>query len=274
MPEGETPKSYATVKQVGMHAVLLAGGLGTRLREETEFRPKPMVEVGGRPVLWHIMKNLASAGIRDFIVATGYKSDMVKDYFLNYEARNNDFTVTLGRHSSLKFRGDHDEADWTVTVAYTGEHTMTGGRVFRAARYLNDAPFLVTYGDGLADVDLASLRRVHETSGTLATVSTVQPTSRFGVMDVDDAGRVTQFREKPQLEGWINIGFFIFEPAVLHYLDENCVLEQEPLARLASDGQLSAYRHMGFWQPMDTYREATLLNDLWNSGKAPWRTWQ
>lgn len=258
-----------------MQAIILAGGLGTRMREETEFRPKPMVEVGGRPVLWHIMKNLAAFGIKDFIVATGYKSDMIKDYFLNYEARNNDFTVDLGRRDALTFYSGHDESDWTVTVAYTGEATMTGGRVFRASRYLapSDEPFLVTYGDGLADVSLKTLLETHTASGAVATVTTVQPTSRFGIMDVDDRGMVRHFREKPRLEGWINIGFFIMEREALQYLDDQCTLEQEPLRRLATEGKLAAYRHPGFWQPMDTYREATLLNELWASGDAPWRTW-
>lgn len=256
-----------------MQAILLAGGLGTRLREETEFRPKPMVEVGGRPILWHIMKNLASFGIRDFIVATGYKSDSIKDYFLNYEARNNDFTVELGRNATLRFHGDHDESDWRVTIAYTGQDTMTGGRVFKASQYLDEGPFLVTYGDGLADVNIQRLVESHRRHATLATVTTVQPISRFGVMEVDETGKVRRFQEKPQLEGWINIGFFVFEREALTYLSEDCVLEQEPLANLASDGQLSAFRHEGFWQPMDTYREASLLNDLWDSGRAPWRTW-
>jgi glucose-1-phosphate cytidylyltransferase len=232
-----------------------------------------MVEVGGRPILWHIMKNLAHFGITDFIVATGYKSDMIKEYFLNYEAWNNDFTIELGRKDSLTFHDSHDEAHWTVTVAFTGEETMTGGRVFRAARYLDDEPFLVTYGDGLADVDIHALRRFHEESRTLATVTTVQPTSRFGVMDVTSEGRVISFSEKPKLEGWINVGYFIMEPKVIGYLDPDCVLEEEPLAKLASDNQLSAYRHNGFWQPMDTFRESKMLNDMWASGSAPWRVW-
>ena len=257
-----------------MKAIILAGGLGTRLREETEFRPKPMVEVGGRPVLWHIMKNLAHFGITEFIIATGYKSDMIKDYFLNYEARNNDFTVELGRRESLTFHGLHDETQWKVTVAYTGDSTMTGGRVLRASRYLTDEPFLVTYGDGLADVDVRALRSFHEKSATLATVTTVQPLSRFGVMDVDGAGKVLNFAEKPKLEGWVNIGFFVMQPEALTYLDGDCVLEEAPLQHIAAVGQLSAYRHPGFWQPMDTYREAKLLNDLWDRGKAPWKTWE
>ena len=256
-----------------MKAILLAGGLGTRLREETEFRPKPMVEVGGRPVLWHIMKNLSTFGIDDFIIATGYKSDMIKEYFLNYEAWNNDFTIELGKRDSLVFHDAHDEAHWRVTIAFTGEATMTGGRVFRAAKYLDDKSFLVTYGDGLADVDIMELRAFHEASGCLATVTTVQPTSRFGVMDVTADGKVISFSEKPKLDGWINVGFFIMQPKVLEYLDANCVLEEEPLARLASDYQLAAYRHSGFWQPMDTYRESKLLNDLWMTGEAPWKVW-
>jgi len=254
-------------------AIILAGGLGTRMREETEFRPKPMVEVGGRPVLWHIMKNLSHFGISDFIVATGYKSDMIKEYFLNYEAWNNDFTVELGRRDSLTFHEAHDEAHWTVTVAYTGEATMTGGRVFRAAQYLKDEPFLVTYGDGLADVNIDDLRRFHAESGRMVTVTTVQPFSRFGIMDVQPNGKVLSFKEKPRLDGWINVGFFIMEPKALSYLVDNCVLEEEPLASLAQDGQLSAYRHEGFWQPMDTYRESKMLNDLWDSGQAPWKVW-
>jgi glucose-1-phosphate cytidylyltransferase len=254
-------------------AILLAGGLGTRLREETEFRPKPMVEVGGRPILWHIMKNLAHYGINDFIIATGYKSDMIKEYFLNYEAWNNDFTIELGRRDSLTFHDAHDEAQWNVTVAFTGETTMTGGRVFRASRYLDNEPFLVTYGDGLADVDIDALKKFHTEAGCLATVTTVQPTSRFGVMDVGADGKVVSFKEKPKLEGWVNIGFFIMQPEVLNYLDPECVLEEEPLAKLASDRQLSAYRHDGYWQPMDTYRESKQLNDLWDSGSAPWHTW-
>jgi glucose-1-phosphate cytidylyltransferase len=254
-------------------AIILAGGLGTRMREETEFRPKPMVEIGGRPVLWHIMKNLAHFGISDFIIATGYKSNMIKEYFINYEAWNNDFTLELGKKDSLTFHAAHDEAHWTVTIADTGENTLTGGRVQRAAKYLDDNTFLVTYGDGLANVDINALTAYHNSAGSLATVTTVQPTSRFGVMEVDDSGKVISFAEKPKIEGWINVGFFIMEPEFLTYLGPDSVLEEEPLARLAGDGQLSAYRHTGFWQPMDTYREALMLDSLWDSGVAPWKCW-
>jgi len=256
-----------------MKAIILAGGLGTRMREETEFRPKPMVEIGGRPVLWHIMKNLDHFGISDFIIATGYKSDVIKEYFLNYEARNNDFTVQLGEDDSLTFHDSHDEAHWTVTIAYTGEKTMTGGRVKQASKYLDNQAFLVTYGDGLADVDINVLLAHHKSTDSIATVTTVQPTSRFGVMDVDDSGKVISFAEKPKIEGWINAGFFIMEPEFLNYLSPDSVLEEEPLARLARDGRLSAYRHTGFWQPMDTYRQALELDSLWNSGVAPWKSW-
>ena len=257
-----------------MKAVLLAGGLGTRMREETEFRPKPMVEVGGRPVLWHIMKILGEQSIADFVVCTGYKSEVIKSYFTNYAAVNQDFTVTLGDHRSITYHGDHAEADWTVTVADTGAVTMTGGRIKRIQKYVAGERFLCTYGDGIADIDLDALIRYHESHGKIATMTTVQPLSRFGVLDLDDDGSVRQFKEKPQVEGWINIGYFIFEPEIFDYLDVDSVLEEEPLRALARDGQIAAYPHRGFWQPMDTYRETLLLNDLWESGTAPWKTWK
>ena len=257
-----------------MKAVLLAGGLGTRMREETEFRPKPMVEIGGRPVLWHIMKMLGQQGLSDFIVCGGYKSEIIKHYFLNYLAFNQDFTVNLGDRSRIVYHGEHDESGWNVTVTDTGANTMTGGRVRRIEPFVHGQRFLCTYGDGIADIDLQALVRFHEGHGKLATVTTVQPQSRFGVMDIADDGTVRRFKEKPQTDGWINIGFFIFEPGIFEYLeDDSTVLEQDPLSRLAADGQIAAYRHKGFWQPMDTYRESRLLNSLWESGEAPWRTW-
>jgi len=252
--------------------VLLAGGLGTRLREETEHRPKPMIEVGGKPVLWHIMKNFSSFGLKEFIVCTGYRGEVIKDYFLNYEARMNDFTAHLGASSQIEYHGGHDESDWKVTVADTGATTMTGGRVKRVGKYI-DGRFMVTYGDGLADVDIAALLKFHEAHGKLATVTTIRPLSRFGVMDLSHDGQVKQFREKPQTDDFVNAGFFVFEPKVLDYLDDECVLEQAPLERLARDGQLMAYKHEGFWQPMDTYREFTMLNEMWDSGSAPWKVW-
>jgi glucose-1-phosphate cytidylyltransferase len=220
------------------------------------------------------MKNLAHFGITDFIVATGYKSDMIKEYFLNYEARNNDFTLKLGDRDSLVFHNAHEEAKWRVTVTFTGDSTPTGGRVLAASKYLDDEPFLVTYGDGLANVNVTDLIRFHQASGSLATITTVQPLSRFGVMDVTEAGQVISFREKPQLEGWINVGFFVMEPAVLAYFNIDTMLEDEPLMSLASKGLLSAYRHEGFWQPMDTFREAKQLNEYWESGTVPWKSWE
>lgn len=256
-----------------MKAVLLAGGLGTRMREETEFRPKPMVEIGGRPVLWHIMKLLGQQGLTDFVVCTGYKSEIIKNYFLNYAAVNQDFTVGLGDRDNVTYHGAHNEAGWNVTVADTGATTMTGGRIKRIKRFVDGERFLCTYGDGIADIDLQALIEYHESHGKIATMTTVQPPSRFGVLDLDEDGSVKKFKEKPQVEGWINIGYFIFESEVFDYLGDNSVLEQEPLNGLAADNQIAAYPHRGFWQPMDTYRESQMLNELWDTGNAPWRTW-
>ena len=255
-----------------MKAVILCGGLGTRLREQTEFRPKPMVEVGGKPILWHIMKTFAHHGITEFVVCIGYKGEVIKEYFLDYEARNNDFTITLGRSHDLEFHDQHLESDWRVTVADTGHDTQTGGRVKRVQRYVGDERFMVTYGDGVADVDIGQLVAFHEAHGKAATLTSVRPLSRFGVLDLEGGGAVRDFREKPQVDGWVNAGWFVFEPSVFDYLNDDCVLEQAPLEALAKDGELMAYRHDGFWQPMDTYRESKLLNDLWDTG-APWKVW-
>jgi glucose-1-phosphate cytidylyltransferase len=260
-----------------MKAVLLAGGLGTRMREETEFRPKPMVEVGGKPVLWHIMKIFATYGVTDFVVCTGYKGDVIKDYFLDYEARNNDFTITLGRSQEIVFHDQHLESDWRVTVADTGATAQTASRVAAIRRYVEDTDrFIVTYGDGLADVDIRRLVEFHEQHGKSATITTVRPLSRFGMVDVGSRSVVKNFREKPQVDDWVSAGFFVFGQEIFDYLGspaDDLVLEQEPLAKLASEGQLVAYQHHGFWQPMDTYRESVMLNDLWNSGRAPWKVW-
>lgn len=256
-----------------MKAVLLAGGLGTRMREETEFRPKPMVEVGGRPVLWHIMKVLGAQGITDFVICTGYKSEYIKNYFYNYGASNLDFTIKLGDQSSTVFHGSHDEFDWTVTVADTGASTMTGGRIKRIQKYVGNEPFLCTYGDGIADINVNQLKAFHDKHGKFATMTTTQPTSRFGVVDVAGDSSVLQFREKPKVNDWINIGYFLFGPEIFSYLNEDSVLEEGPLRQLASDSQLAAFQHLGFWQPMDTYRESQLLNEIWDSGHAPWKIW-
>jgi glucose-1-phosphate cytidylyltransferase len=232
-----------------------------------------MVEVGGKPILWHIMKNLSVQGLNEFTIATGYKNELIKDYFLNYHSRNNDVTIDLGQKMPVVHHGSHDESTWRVTIANTGELTMTGGRVYRSLKYLQGERFLCTYGDGLADVNVLDLLNFHLSHGKKATVTTVQPLSRFGVMDVNRSGLVERFREKPVMDGWVNAGFFIFESSVKDYLDPDCVLEQEPLSRLALEGELVAYRHHGFWQPMDTLRESNFLNELWSSDKAPWKNW-
>jgi glucose-1-phosphate cytidylyltransferase len=242
------------------------------MREETEYRPKPMVEIGGHPMLWHIMKNFAAAGFRNFIIAAGYKSEMIKDYFLNYRALNSDVTVDLQHQGNIVFHQTANE-DWQVTIADTGPDTPTGARVLRAAKYVEGERFMCTYGDGLADVSFANLCQVHEEKGLLATVTTVRPTSRFGVADIGQAGVIERFREKPQVDGWVNAGFMVFEKGALEYFDESSMLEDKPMMRLAGDGQLAAYQHDGFWQWMDTYRELVNLNELWASGRAPWRTW-
>ena len=253
-----------------MKAVLLAGGLGTRMREETEYRPKPMVEIGGQPILWHIMKNLARAGLTDFIIASGYKNEVINQYFDRHPGWVSQGQV---RKDAQIFTGSGDEADWRVTVAFTGDVTGTGGRVSRVGDLVGGERFFVTYGDGLADVDVNRLLDFHALSGSQATLTAVQPTSRFGLMEIDDFGRVTHFREKPKMKDWVSIGYFVFEPAVLDYVTEDCGLEEDGLTRLAADSQLSAFRHEGFWQPMDTYREYQILHGLWDSGEAPWRTW-
>lgn len=256
-----------------MKVVILAGGLGTRMREETEFRPKPMVEVGERPILWHIMRNFAHFGFKEFVIATGYKHEIIQDYFLNYKTRNNDFTIKLDSALPPIIHGEDRDLGWTVTVANTGAKTMTGGRVSRLREYLGNEPFIVTYGDSLANVDIAALVQSHKNSKALATVTMVRPVSRFGILEIDETtGRVNQFREKPLIEGWVNIGFFVMEPEVLNYLDDDSVLEEAPLAALAADGKLSSFKHEGFWQPMDTYREYKIMNDLWESGNPPWQS--
>lgn len=257
-----------------MKALILAGGLGTRLREETEFKPKPMVQIGDRPIIWHIMKNLSIQGINDFCIATGYKGELIKDYFLNYDLQNTDLTLELGNKSRLVSHGLHNESNWKVTVVDTGNLTLTGGRVFRALKYIEGDRFLCTYGDGLADIDISALLTFHISHGKKATVTAVNPTSRFGVMDIGNKGQVKQFREKPILDSWINGGFFIFEKDIINYLDPDCVLENYPLTQLAKEGELVAYKHAGFWQPMDTMRERDLLKELWDSGAAPWKNWE
>lgn len=258
-----------------MKVVILCGGQGTRLREETEYRPKPLVDVGGRPILWHIMKLYAHHDLRDFVLCLGYRGDMIKEYFLNYEAMTNDFTICLGRKSQITYHNHHQEQDFYVTLAETGADSMTGARVKYVERYIDSDTFMVTYGDGLSDVNITDLIDFHHRHGRLATITTVRPVSRFGVLELDAADRVTEFAEKPQTRGWASAGFFVFNRRVFEYLETNpeCILEREPLERLAAEGQLMAYRHQGFFYAMDTYREYLYLNDLWKSGHAPWAVW-
>jgi glucose-1-phosphate cytidylyltransferase len=257
-----------------MKTIILCGGQGTRMREETEYRPKPLVEVGGRPILWHIMKIYSHYGFNDFILCLGYRGNMIKDYFLQYEAMNNDFTISLGRQESIEFHSIHKEQGLRVTLADTGLHTMTGGRVQKAQQYVNDDLFLLTYGDGVADVDLTKLLQFHKNHGKLATLTAVRPTSRYGMLQLSDNGRIEKFSEKPKSEGWANAGFFVMHRRVFDYLTgPSCVLEREPLERLAMEQQLVAYQHDGFFFSMDTFREYQYLNELWDAGKSPWKVW-
>jgi glucose-1-phosphate cytidylyltransferase len=264
-------------ERTGLPVVLLCGGMGTRLREETEYRPKPMVEIGDRPILWHIMKGYAEYGHTDFIVCLGYKGERIREYFLRYDEMQHDLTVELGDPTrTVRSHGDHDELGWRVTLANTGLKAMTGARIKRASRYIEGDTFMVTYGDGVCDIDFNSLVAFHRASGRLATITGVRPQSRFGEL-VTDGERVTAFSEKPQVhDGLINGGFFVFDRRVLNYLsdDEDCVLERTPLEQLAAEGQLGVYKHEGFWQCMDTYRDFQYLNSLWSEGEAVWATWQ
>ncbi len=255
-----------------MKAVILAGGLGSRLSEQTELRPKPMVEIGDRPILWHIMKLYAVHGVTDFVVCLGYKGYVIKEFFANYYLHAGDVTFDLARGA---MEVHHTTAEpWRVTLVDTGAQTMTGGRLKRALPYVGDEPFCFTYGDGVADVDIAALVAFHAREGTLATVTAVQPGGRYGALELEDA-RVRRFREKPRGDGgWINGGFFVLDPRVGDFIDSDAaVWEREPLERLAAEDQLAVFRHHGFWQAMDTQRDVTLLRELWDSGRAPWRTW-
>jgi glucose-1-phosphate cytidylyltransferase len=257
-----------------MRVVLLAGGMGTRLAEETEVKPKPMVEVGGRPVLWHIMKHYAHHGFNEFVVALGYKGEVIKRFFVDYALLNSSFTVQLGS-GDVQRRGRSAE-DWTVHLVDTGLQTQTGGRIKRLAEFLGHETFMLTYGDGVANTDLRELLAFHRKHGRIATVTAVRPPARFGGLDLrpgDDS--VRNFTEKPQIgEGWINGGFFVLDPKALDYIaGDDTTWEVEPLERLAADGQLMAYRHDGFWQCVDTVRDLKLLEGLWATGKAPWKIW-
>jgi glucose-1-phosphate cytidylyltransferase len=255
-----------------MKVVILAGGLGTRMQDDTAVRPKPMVEIGGYPILWHIMHVYSSFGFKEFVIALGYKGEVIKDYFLNYKVRRNDFSIDLATGDLTLYDGNCE--DWKVHVIDTGANTQTGGRIKRLKKYLENETFMLTYGDGVADINLNALLEYHRAHSQLATVSAVRPPSRFGDI-VFDGDQVTSFHEKPQVgEGWINGGFFVLEPEIFDYIEGDHIgWENEPLHNLARDGQLAAYRHNGFWQCMDTIREKQLLESLWNAGKAPWKVW-
>lgn len=255
-----------------MKAVILAGGLGTRLSEETVLRPKPMLEIGGRPILWHIMKIFISHGIKDFVICLGYKGYVIKEFFLNYRLHLSDVTIDIGR-GQIDFHRSNAE-DWRVSLIETGDDTMTGGRLKRVRDYLGDDDFFMTYGDGVADVDLTKLLEFHKNQGKLATLTAVVPPGRFGALEIQD-GAVRRFREKPAGDGaTINGGFFVLSPRVLDYVTSDAtVWENEPLERLAHEGELSAYVHSGFWQAMDTLRDKNHLEALWARGNAPWKCW-
>ena len=261
-----------------MKVVILCGGQGTRLREKTELIPKPMVSIGGRPILWHIMKIYSSFGFNDFVLTLGYKSEVIKQYFLNYRTMGSDFVLDLGKNSDVQYLGEEVVENWNITFADTGEDAMTGSRVSQIGKYIQGDSFLLTYGDGVADIDLNQLVRFHKEHGRVGTVSGVHRPSRFGKLLINtENGLVEKFTEKPLESGsadYINGGFFVFNREFFRYVDsdDSCVLEREPLERLAKDGELAVYRHNGYWQCMDTYRDWLNLEHLWQSGEAPWET--
>ncbi|MBT8763353.1 glucose-1-phosphate cytidylyltransferase [Desulfohalobiaceae bacterium Ax17] len=259
-----------------MKVVILCGGLGTRLREETEFRPKSMVSIGNRPILWHIMKSYAQYGLTEFILALGYKGEIIKEYFYHYEIMNNDVTIELGRPEHLCLHDRHSEIGWKITLANTGERALKGARLKKVEKYISDETFMLTYGDGLANIDLNTLLSFHKSHGKIATVTGVNPAARFGELKIS-CNQVTAFFEKPKNsdKNLINGGFFVFNRKIFDYLttDENCDLEHGPLEEIAQEGQLMVYKHTGFWACMDTVRDMEYLNKMWTEGKAAWKNW-
>lgn len=253
--------------------VILAGGLGTRLREETDVKPKPMVDVGGHPIIWHIMKHFSTFGCREFVICLGYRGEVIRRYFMEYALQKASMTVDLAENK-WTIHGNAVQEDWTVHLLETGAETMTGGRIGRAARFLDGRPFLATYGDGVSDVDVAALVAFHKANGRTATLTAVRPPARFGGLVIED-GQVNEFVEKPQIgEGWINGGFMVLEPEIAELLEtDETILEREPLETLAREGRLGAFMHDGFWQCMDTVRDLTYLRELWSGGQAPWKSW-
>jgi glucose-1-phosphate cytidylyltransferase len=258
-----------------MKAVILAGGFGSRLSEETVLKPKPMVEIGGKPILWHIMKIYSSYGINDFVILLGYKGYHIKEYFANYFLHQSDVTIDL-KENSIKVVNNSSEP-WKVTLLDTGLNTMTGGRIKRAQNYLGDEPFMLTYGDGVADINIKDLLKFHKSHGKLLTMTSAQPDGRFGALDIDDKNKVNEFKEKPKGDGsWINAGYFVCEPGVLEYITEgdDTIFEQSPLKKMAKNGEIFTYKHDSFWMPMDTIRDRNVLNNLWLNNMAVWKTWK
>lgn len=257
-----------------MKAVILAGGLGSRLSEATHLIPKPMVEIGGRPILWHIMKTYAHYGIKDFIICCGYKQYVIKEYFANYHRHNSDITVNLADNSVLVHNSQSE--DWRVTMVDTGLSTMTGGRIKRIQPYVGNERFLLTYGDGVTDLNITDTITKHDASGKAISMTVFQPDGKFGAVRIEGDGRICSFEEKPVGDGnWINAGYFVCEPEVFDYIpsEDSCIFERAPLSRLAADGKMQAYKHSGFWKPMDTLRDNQDLNAMWDQGAAPWRVW-
>lgn len=257
-----------------MKVVILCGGKGTRLREHTESIPKVLIDIGGRPILWHIMKIYSAYGFNDFILCLGHKGHMIKEYFMDYHWRNNDFSIDLRDRKNLKMAmHDREPEPWKIIFAETGDDTNTGGRITRVASYIKEESFLVTYGDGVADIHLGELLAFHKAHAKIGTITAVKPSLQFGILDLNGSHQVLAFHEKPTLDHWINGGFFVFNRDFFRYLKEDDILEQEPLEQLARDGQLMAYRHDSYWKCMDTYKDTVVLNELWQSGKAPWKKW-
>jgi len=256
-----------------MKVLILAGGLGTRLSEETTILPKPLVEIGGKPILWHIMKNYSHFGFNEFVILLGYKGYFIKEYFANYFLHQSDVTIEIATGKIDVHRNESEP--WKVTLLDTGDLTMTGGRIKRAAAVVNDEPFMLTYGDGVCDININELLAFHQKSKKLITMTSVQPEGRFGALEIADENLVTSFREKPKGDGaWINGGYFVCQPEVLSYIEnDSIVFEQEPLEKLAREKQLVTYRYNGFWKCMDTLRDKNQLNEMWNSGTAKWKTW-
>ena len=253
--------------------VILCGGKGTRLREQTEFMPKPLVNIGGRPILWHIMKIYAHYGYKSFLCCLGYKGEMIKQYFLNYEYMSNDFMVTIG-HKNNKIIMNQEDKEWSITLADTGLETMTGGRIKRIEKYITSDHFMVTYGDGVANIDIDELMKFHLAKGKIATVTGIHPISRFGIIERNRDGMVERFREKPQVDEIINGGFFVFSKRVFDYLDLHCVLERGPMEQLAQNKELAVYEHKGFWFSVDTYRDYLEINKMWDENDVPWKIWE